>query len=59
MRDVETKRKLFDDFNEFIINQPIDPYETCMFIYSLLQENGYTYRATGCSGDEWWLKDNQ
>lgn len=59
MRDKETARELFDNFNEFIINQSVDPYETCLFIKSLLQENGYGYRPTGCYGDEWVLKDNQ
>lgn len=47
------KREIFDNFNELIAE---DPYETCMFIYSLLHERGYVYRPTGCNGEEWILR---
>ena len=53
----EERRKIFDNFNEFINNQNAEPDEVCMFIYSILKENDYTYRHTGCYGSEWKLKD--
>lgn len=56
MEDI--KKEIFDNFNEFIINQKSEPDEVCLFIKSLLEENGYEYRPTGCYGKEWILKDN-
>lgn len=49
--------ELFNNFNEFINNQCVEPDEVCIFIYSLLVENKYHYRGTGCCGNEHILKD--
>lgn len=54
----ESRRKIFDNFNDFINNQDVEPDEVCMFVYSILKENDYKYRPTGCYGSEWKLKDN-
>ena len=52
---------LFNNFNEFINNQRASPVEVCMFIYSLLIENGYggKYYNTGCIGNEYKLRDSE
>ena len=54
-----SEKELFNNFNKFINEQRITPDEVCIFIYSLLSENGYNhkYRPTGCYGDEYILKD--
>lgn len=53
------KRKIFNNFNDFINSQNTDPYEVCMFIASLLSENNFGYRPTGCYGNEWKLELNE
>ena len=53
---MDAKRQIFDNFNNFINQQNADPYEVCMFIASLLNENNFDYRPTGCYGSEWELK---
>lgn len=51
--------ELFNNFNEFINNQCIEPVEVCIFIHSLLVEHHYPYYSTGCDGNEYILKDNE
>ena len=53
----EVKKEIFDSFNELINNQSAKPFDVCMFIYSLLHEKGYAYKATECHGHEWTLND--
>lgn len=55
MEDV--KKQIFDNFRKFITSQPVESDEVCIFIKSLLVENDYKYRPTGCYGDEWKLQD--
>ena len=53
----KVKKEIFDSFNELINNQSAKPFDVCMFIYSLLHEKGYAYKATECHGHEWTLND--
>lgn len=52
-----TRETLFNNFNKFIDEQDVEPYEVCTFIYSLLKEHGYTYVPTRCKVD-WVLNDS-
>lgn len=52
-------KKIFENFNEFINSQKAEPYEVCMFIYSLLVEKGYGYYPTGLFGEEYKLMDGR
>ncbi len=54
---MDIRKKLFDNFNKFIVEQDTDPYEVCLFIHSLLSENNYGYCPTGCYGNDWILYD--
>lgn len=54
---MDVKKNLFDNFNEFINKQDVEPFEVCKFIYSLLKESGYSYTPTKCK-IEWVLKDS-
>lgn len=52
---------IFDRFNEFINSFDADASEVCVFIYSLLCENGYkgVYHPTGMYGPEYVLNDKE
>lgn len=52
---------IFDRFNEFINSFEADASEVCVFIYSLLCENGYkdVYHPTGMYGPEYVLNDKE
>ena len=50
-------KKLFESFNKFIKEQGVTAREVCQFVYSLLDENGYSYIPTKC-GPECALEDN-
>ena len=56
---MDVKREIFNNFNGFINDQNADPYEVCIFIASLLDENNFGYRPTGCYGNEWKLELNE
>lgn len=52
---MNARKKIFDNFNQFINEQDAEPFEVCMFIKSLLHENDFGYHPTGCYGEEWQL----
>lgn len=51
-------KKILKNFNKFINSHGVDPIEVCIFIYSLLIENGYkNYYPTELFGEEDVLMD--
>ena len=52
--------KIFNNFNEFINSQEVEPDEVCMFIHSLLIEWGYKgYYQTRLFPPEYVLRDGR
>lgn len=56
-KEDEIKKELIDNFNKFIIEQQIEPFMVCRFIYSLLKERNCSYYPTFCSCKEYKIKD--